>query len=212
MNQEQGTQNPTRLFIDPANPSLAAVEAACVALKTGALIIMPTETVYGIAADPANPDAMKRLYKAKGRVPDKPVARLVDSLTEVEAAGARVGDVARALAHAFWPGPLTLVLPVHNEWHGFRVPDHPVALAVLRTFAAPLAVSSANRAGTPDALTADEAIAQLGDYVERVLDSGPSVGTIPSTVARIIEERVEILRAGAITTEAIMNIAENGHD
>ncbi|OQW98094.1 MAG: threonylcarbamoyl-AMP synthase [Verrucomicrobia bacterium A1] len=200
---------PRILRVDPHNPDEGAVRAAVAALAAGRLVILPTETVYGLCADPRNEAAMAALCTAKGRPEEKKCARLVAGLDPLLRAGAILCPTARALAARFWPGPLTLVLDTPGGPEGFRWPDHAVALAVLRAFGGPLVATSANRSGEAPALTAPDAVAALGDAVEVVLDSGPVPGGVPSAVVRIHDGQVEVLRAGAIPEAQIFGPIRN---
>ena len=179
------------------------VEEAVQALARGGLILLPTETVYGLAGDLTLPGVLEKIYRAKGRPEQKPIPLLVGSWREAEAFGAQMGARARALAEKFWPGPLTMVLRTPEGFKGFRVPDDPVALAVLQRAGKALGVTSANRSGEPPAVTAAAAMEVLGDWVELALDAGPSRGGVPSTVVRVEEEQLEILRPGAIPASAL---------
>ncbi len=174
------------------------IDEAVRVLRAGGLVILPTETVYGVAAMPPVPGAENRLYEAKGRDSGKPVARLARGIEDVEAAGGRLNAAARRLANRFWPGPLTLVLPQNGGTCGYRVPDHPVPLALLDACGCVLAVTSANLSGQKDAVTAAEALAALGDHADLVLDAGPARGQNPSTVVDVTGEEPRILREGAI--------------
>ena len=178
------------------------------ALKEGRLVILPTETVYGLAADPTVPGAMERIYKAKGRPDDKPIPLLAADVAVIENSGCDLGRTGRNLAAKFWPGPLTLVVKTPEGFKGFRVPDYPVTQAVLRPWGRLLAVTSANRSGEPAATRADEAAQALGHSVAYVVDAGPSPGGVPSTVVKIDGERIEILREGAILKQRILEAAQ----
>lgn len=174
-------------------------------LRRGGLVIVPTETVYGLAADPRAAGSEASLREVKGREEGKPVALLAKDLEQVEAYGAILGPAARRLAARYWPGPLTLVLPAGmpgeggtQQYEGFRVPDHPMALALLDEVGGVLRVTSANLSGEPPAVTADEAREALDGQVNVVLDAGPAEGGVPSTVVKTEGELVEVLREGAI--------------
>jgi tRNA threonylcarbamoyl adenosine modification protein (Sua5/YciO/YrdC/YwlC family) len=189
---------PIAPFHPPTAEGIAAVAAV---LRAGRLAIIPTDTVYGLAARADSPGAMTRLYAAKARDPAKPVALLVDGVEAVRAAGARLSPAALALADAFWPGALTLVLPAATPglWEGFRVPDHEAARALIRAVAAPLAVSSANISNHPPACDAATAWQALAPHPEAVLDAGPVPGARPSTVVRVETDRLVVLRQGPIS-------------
>src|SRR5215203_2443192 len=167
-----------------------AVDAAALAIQRGRLVVLPTDTVYGVAADAFDPDAVARLLEAKGRGREMPPPVLVSTATTLDALATKVPDYARELTAAFWPGPLTLVCHDQpslrwdlGETHGtvaVRMPDHDLAREILdRT--GPLAVSSANLTGSPAATDADAAVEMLGDRVAVVVDGGATAGAIPST-------------------------------
>ena len=189
--------------VDLRHPAPQFLTEAVAALRRGGLVLVPTETVYGLAADDHNPAALERLYAAKGRPQDKPIALLAADVSELERHGAKLTPTARRLAEKFWPGPLTLVLDSPAGWIGFRIPDHPVMLALLRAWGGVLAVTSANRSGEPPATTATAALAALEPFIALALDAGPANGGVPSTVVKVDGARVEILRVGAIPEEKL---------
>jgi L-threonylcarbamoyladenylate synthase len=176
------------------------IRRAAERLNAGELVIVPTETVYGVAARADSPDALAKLYAAKGREEAKRIALFAAGLEAVRATGAQVDEIAARLAATFWPGPLTLVLPkAAGGWDGFRCPDHPVAQAWLRELGNVVpAVTSANRSGEPPALTAPDAWAALAPHVALALDAGPVAVGAASTVARIAAGEIEILRPGPV--------------
>ncbi|AKJ65088.1 Sua5/YciO/YrdC/YwlC family protein [Kiritimatiella glycovorans] len=188
--------------IDPVNPDPALLDRAARLLHDGELVVLPTETVYGVAADVRAPGARSRLFAAKGRPAGKPFARLAVDIDQVEKDGAEVGEFARSLADAFWPGPLTLVLPTEWAPRGYRAPDHAVPQGVGRRLGPQVALTSANRSGQPPACTADEAVAGLDIKPALVLDAGPSSGT-PSTVVSLAHGYPELLREGTIPFDRI---------
>ena len=177
------------------------------AVQRGRLVVLPTDTVYGIGADAFSPSAVQRLLNAKGRGRQMPPPVLVSAKTTLEALAVGVPDWARALVDELWPGPLTLVLRQQPslQWDlgetrgtvAVRMPDHDVALELLsRT--GPLAVSSANRTGLPAATRADDAEAMLGELVRVVLDAGPTPGPVPSTIVDCTGEQGRVLRQGVV--------------
>ena len=196
------------------------LSAAVNALRNGHLVIVPTDTVYGIAADPRIRGAEDRLCEAKGRDRDKPIPLLAAGISEVEKYGAILGQLERKLAEKFWPGPLTVVLAVcgrtsaaavrslrvapARHFEGFRVPDSDVTLALLREVGGVLRVTSANRSGEPPALTAQAAICSVGRFASAVLDSGAAPGGMPSSVVKVESRKVRILREGAIPARSLM--------
>ncbi len=185
------------LTVRADNADRVAARAAAM-LEAGALVVLPTETVYGLAADARRPDALARIYGAKGRDAGKPVALLAATVEAVEHYGAVLSPVARRLAAQFWPGALTLVLPCGDGVEGFRVPDHALARDIVRRCGGVLRVTSANLSGDPPALTAADALQALGAAVELVLDAGRVTGTAASTVVRVEGDRVELLRRGPV--------------
>ena len=193
----------------------AGVEAAVSALQRGELVVMPTDTVYGIAADAFSPGAVGALLEAKGRGRDMPVPVLVGAWSTLDGLADDVPERTRSVVEAFWPGGLTLVVRSApslawdlGETRGtvaVRMPLHPVALAVLaRT--GPLAVSSANRSGLPPAPDAAEAARQLGTAVAVYLDGGATDGGPASTIVDLTGERPRLLRAGAVTEKELLEL------
>ena len=181
------------------------LDAALHALETEDLVVIPTDTVYGIAAA-LTPAAIGKVFAVKGRPRDKPLPVLGASLVQLERVSA-VDDRARRLAEAYWPGPLTLVLPRSSGFEvdlgrsgdasvAIRVPDHPLARMVLERWG-PLAVTSANLSGKAPATTVDEARAWLGDRVTTYLDGGRCETTEPSTVLSLTDGP-DLVRAGPI--------------
>jgi L-threonylcarbamoyladenylate synthase len=178
-------------------------------LRAGRLVAFPTDTVYGLGADPFSDSAITALYAAKGRHEEKPLALLLSDAGDVSRLALDVSAATQRLMERFWPGPLTLVLPASPSLPellragrptvGVRMPDHSVALALLKAFGGPLAVTSANRSGEPDCLTADEVEAALGDAVAVLLDGGRSPGGAPSTVADLSGPALRILREGPVS-------------
>ncbi|MCW2631448.1 MAG: Sua5/YciO/YrdC/YwlC family protein [Pseudonocardia sp.] len=202
---------------DCADPSSRAegLAAAMTAVRAGQLIVLPTDTVYGLGCDAFNTTAVRALLAAKGRGPDLPVPVLVGSWSTINGLGLSVPQVAHDLIEAFWPGGLSLVLPHApslawdlGETRGtvmLRMPLHPVALELLRQIG-PMAVSSANRSGSPPASTADEAIAQLGESVAVYLDGGVSGEPVASTIVDLTGEEPRVLREGAVTSAELADV------
>lgn len=186
--------------INADRPDPELIRRACTLLAAGALVVVPTETVYGIACAPAH---LEKLYAAKERERGKPVARLAASFEQVEALGAKFGKHGRALASKYWPGPLTLVLDTPDGPTGFRVPAHEVPLALARAFGRPIALTSANKSGGADAVSAQEAFQSLEKSVALFLDAGECSGKISSTVVRCSENEVKLLREGAVSKAEI---------
>jgi tRNA threonylcarbamoyl adenosine modification protein (Sua5/YciO/YrdC/YwlC family) len=180
----------------PLLPQALAEARAC--LERGELVVLPTETVYGLAADPAVPGAVERLLAAKERPPDKPIPWLIPEAGWEALPGLAGCATALALGRRYWPGPVTLVVDTPDGSRGYRMPDHPVAAALLRLVGRPLAVSSANRSGQPPAATAADAARALGAAAALILDAGPAPVGIASTVVRVRGTALEVLREGAV--------------
>lgn len=190
----------------------AGVAAAALAVQRGQLVVLPTDTVYGIGADAFSPEAVRGLLAAKGRGREMPPPVLVSAATTLDALAVGVPSYARALIEALWPGPLTIVCRQQPslQWDlgdtrgtvAVRMPDHPVALELLaRT--GPLAVSSANLTGEPAATDADAAERMLGGKVEVLLDAGPTPGPVPSTIVDVTGQVGRVLRRGAVPLERL---------
>jgi L-threonylcarbamoyladenylate synthase len=187
-------------------------------LRAGLIVAVPTDTVYGIAADLALPDAIERLFAAKRRPPEKAVAVLLADMDQAETLGI-LGPAARALGERFWPGGLTLVLPVRpgavlprvlaagSPTIGVRVPDHDAPRAIARALG-PLPTTSANVSGEADARDAQEIAARLGDAVALVIDGGAIHGGPASTVVDCTWDLPVIRREGAIPAELIVETLE----
>ena len=180
-----------------------SINRAADVLRGGSLVIVPTDTVYGVAADARIKDAEEKIYRAKSRERGKPIPILAADIGQVEKYGVEFDRIERKLAEKFWPGALTLVLMTSAGTEGFRVPGYDVALELLRAAGGVLRVTSANVSGEPPALTADEAINAIGGSVELVLDAGKVSGGIPSTVAKVENGRVIVLREGAISADEL---------
>ncbi len=194
-----------------------AIPKAAEGVRHGRLVVLPTDTLYGIGADAFSPEAVRELLAAKGRGSDMPPPVLVPEPRTVEGLATSVPDYARALMREFWPGPLTVVLQAQPSlaWDlgdtggtvALRMPDDEVALALL-TEVGPLAVSSANRTGHPASRTVVEAASQLGASVEYYLDGGPVAGGLASTIVDCTREAPVILRLGALSEEQVMAVVE----
>jgi L-threonylcarbamoyladenylate synthase len=190
-----------------------AIDAAIAVIAAGGIVGVPTETVYGLAVLPTE-RPLEALVAAKGRDPGKGIALLVDGLEQLTGV-VQVPPAAARLAERFWPGPLTLVLPIRaglvlpelltggRTTLGVRVPDHVVPRSLARHLG-PLAVSSANRTGQPDALTAAELVEAVGDQARLVLDDGPVRGGRPSSVVGVTSDApIEVFREGALDRATI---------
>ena len=173
----------------------AALDEAAAILNTGGVVVIPTDTVYGLAAHPGFPDAVERLYTIKGRESGKKIALLASDAAAVEAFGFPFPEKAAQLADMHWPGALTMVLG--DE--GFRVPDHAWTRLLLAKCGGVLRVTSANLSGGSPATDAPQALADVGLSADLVVDDGVSPGGVASTVVRVCADGgIEVLRKGAI--------------
>ena len=197
------------LRLDPIHPDPVVVEHAAALLRRGGLVAFPTETVYGLGANALDPDAVAAIYAAKGRPAWNPVIAHVPDVHAARALTRHWPPAADQLAAAFWPGPLTIVLPKGShvpdvataglDAIGVRVPAHPVALALLRAAGVPIAAPSANRFTQVSPTTAQHVQSSLGDRVWLILDGGPSTVGIESTVVDLTGPDAVILRPGMIS-------------
>jgi L-threonylcarbamoyladenylate synthase len=199
---------------DP-NQRSVGIASAVGALRSGRLVVLPTDTVYGIGADAFDSTAVAALLAAKGRGRDMPVGVLVGSWHTIEGLVYTMPDGARDLIRAFWPGALSLVVTQAPslQWDlgdargtvMLRMPLHPVAIELLREVG-PMAVSSANVSGRPPAVEADDARDQLGDLVDVYLDAGRSQQQAASTIVDLTGDTPRILRAGPVSAERIAEV------
>jgi L-threonylcarbamoyladenylate synthase len=212
--------------IEPINESMIAsfmisqpeIDKAVAALRAGELVGMPTETVYGLAADAGNPLALQRIFAAKGRPTDHPLIVHLADVAQLSAWAREIPEAALALAAAFWPGPLTLILKKRPEvldlitgqqdTVGLRVPNHPVAQAVLKAFGSGVAAPSANRFGRISPTTALAVQEELGAVVEIVLDGGQCDVGVESTIVDVTGDMPVILRPGMITAAQIEKVLQ----
>ena len=182
-------------------------------LRAGGVVVIPTDTVYGIAAHPHHPQALARICTIKGRPTGKPIALLAASLDAVHAFGATVPPAAACLARAFWPGALTLVLPCGAGYEGFRIPDHAQTRELLTLCGGVLRVTSANLSGAMPATTAVDALKDVGLEADLVLDDGISPGGVASTVVKIEPDNtLTVIREGALSTALLERTWEQCHD
>lgn len=205
---------PTYDCADP-DARTEGLAAAARAVRAGRLVVLPTDTVYGLGCDAFSADAVRSLLAAKNRGPDMPVPVLVGSWSTIDGLVLGVPQSARDLIEAFWPGAVSLVLPHAPSlaWDlgstkgtvMLRMPLHPVALELLRDVG-PMAVSSANISGSPPAVTAAEAEEQLGEKVGVYLDGGRSGEPVPSTIIDLTGDELRVLREGAVTSAAVAEV------
>lgn len=188
-----------------------STEEAVRILRSGGLVAFPTDTVYGLGALAFDAGAIARIYRAKGRSESKAISVLLADLQEMRRIARRPSASALKLARRFWPGPLTVVVRAnpslpqelsHTDTVGLRIPDHPVALALLKS-GGPLAVTSANRSGGRSPRTAQEVVEAIGDQIDLILDGGVTPGGVPSTVVDCTSNPVKVLREGPIQATEI---------
>jgi tRNA threonylcarbamoyl adenosine modification protein (Sua5/YciO/YrdC/YwlC family) len=191
------------------------IAAAKRAINRGRLVVMPTDTVYGVAADAFDPAGVRRLLRAKGRSRRVPTPVLISSADTLRALATNVAPEARELSRAFWPGALTIICRQQPtlQWDlgdtrgtvAIRMPDHADALEVLAE-TGPLAVSSANTHGEPPATTVDQAYEQLGERVAVYLDAGPTPGPVASTIADATGDALRVVREGVISLDRLREV------
>ncbi|MDE0554948.1 MAG: L-threonylcarbamoyladenylate synthase [Candidatus Poribacteria bacterium] len=181
-------------------------------LKSGGIIAIPTDTVYGLAADPFNPDAVQRLYTVKGRPDGKPIPLVLSSVADVHRVSQNLPEFYFHLTDRFWPGGLTIVieakdlLPVltaGGDTVGVRIPDNPLLLQILRTFGGPAAITSANLSGEPPATSPEEIGEDLASRIDMIVDGGKTPGPVPSTVYDISVSPPVLRRHGVISEDTL---------
>jgi L-threonylcarbamoyladenylate synthase len=202
-----------RLAITATAPEQHVLAKAAEVIRSGGLVVMPTDTLYGIAADPFNAQAVERVFAAKGRGGDQPLPLVAGNEAQIVAQLGPLTDAARTLASFFWPGPLTLLLPAPASMAagvtagtarvGVRVPAHAVTRGLCLASQSLLTATSANRSGQPAVDSADRVAESVSEHVDVVLDAGPTVGGLPSTVIDVTGPELRLVRAGAIPWEAI---------
>jgi L-threonylcarbamoyladenylate synthase len=203
-------------------PDAAGVAQAVDALRRGGLIGMPTETVYGLAADATNDTAVRRIFSVKRRPETHPLIVHVAEPLELGNLTAEVTPLTRALTATFWPGPLTVIVRANQnvsravtggrDTVAVRCPAHPVAQAVIRALGRPVAAPSANRFGAVSPTTATHVVADLGDDVDIVLDGGECDVGLESTIVDCTSASLEVLRPGAVTVEQLHTLAATTSD
>lgn len=192
------------------------LKKAVTLLKEGCLVAMPTETVYGLAADAKNPEAIKKIFRAKGRPADHPLIVHIADILQLHAWAIDISPQARQLAEAFWPGPLTLILKKNSQVSdlltgrqdtiGIRIPRHPIAQALLQAFGGGVAAPSANRFGRISPTTAEAVREELGDKVDLILEGGQCEVGVESTIVDVSGEIPRVLRPGMITSRQIEEV------
>jgi L-threonylcarbamoyladenylate synthase len=203
-----------RLLVDPNCFRDEALLPAVDAIHADGLVVFPTDTLYGLAADPRSGLAVGRALMSKQRPQDQPLPLIADSVQQVRDSVGTMTPLGESLAREFWPGPLTLVIPASaslcREVHmgtgtvAVRVPDHPVARALARLSGHAVTSTSANRSGGSAPTTADDAAQSLADAFDVLLDAGPSPGGPPSTIVDVTGSEPRLIRAGAVAWERVL--------
>ena len=202
--------------MDPERPDPDIIQRAGLILRRGELVAFPTETVYGLGANALDEWAVRSIFEAKGRPADNPLIVHVARQQDLDILVDRVPEIARALVQAFWPGPLTLVLPGGRGLPGaitaglatvaVRMPAHPVALALLIAAGVPVAAPSANRSGYPSPTTAGHVLADLAGKIQLVVDGGPAGLGVESTVLDLAGHEPVVLRPGGVTPDQLTRV------
>lgn len=205
-----------QIKVDPLNPDPEVIEEAARILLRGGLVAFPTETVYGLGANALDAKAVAGIFEAKGRPPDNPLILHVACRGQVNSLTESFPGPAKMLMNVFWPGPLTLVLPVGRTVPdevtaglptvAVRMPDHPVALALIRAAGVPVAAPSANISGRPSPTTAEHVLQDLDGRIEAVLDGGPTGVGVESTVVDLTTPVPLILRPGGVAPEELREV------
>jgi L-threonylcarbamoyladenylate synthase len=202
--------------IDPQHPSPVLIARAANLLHTSKLVAYPTETFYGLGADPCSPEAVERVFAAKGRPERMALPLIAGSRAAVDLCVGDFPETAERLAAAFWPGPLTLVLWASprlpprllggGKTVGIRVSPHPVAAALAIAFGGPIVATSANRSGLSAPITALEVEQALGDDQALILDAGPTRGGQTSTVLDLTADPPRVVRSGAVSVSSVERV------
>ena len=189
------------------------IKAAVDCLKSGGIIAIPTDTVYGLGADPFNVDAVQKLYTLKGRPEEKPIPLVLGSVEDVQQVAQNLPDFFFHLTERFWPGGLTIIVQSKNllpqltaggTTVGLRIPNQPLLLEILQEFGGPIAITSANLSGQPAATSPQEFGTELSSKIDCIVDDGQTSGPIPSTVYDISVSPPQVRREGVISSETLM--------
>ena len=196
-----------------AQPTSQNINQAADMIKNGGLIAYPTETVYGLGADPHNAEAVQKIFIAKGRAEDKGIILLIRGADDLSTLVRTVPPTAQILIEAFWPGPLTLVFRANPDLSpallggrdtiALRHSSSSIASQLLTVLGGPLTSTSANRSTEPPARSACEVENALGEHLDLILDGGPSASTLPSTLVDVSADRAILLREGAISVQKL---------
>jgi L-threonylcarbamoyladenylate synthase len=208
-----------RVFVDPGAPQRDAIQEAAKWIRTGGLVALTTDTLYGLAVDPFQSEAVARLFAAKGRAPDQGLPLIAADEQQIAAHLGALPAMGTALARRFWPGPLTLLMPAPASLGppvtggsgrvGVRVPAHDIARMICRAADRPITATSANLSGRPATADPDEVERTLGDLVDLLIDAGPAPGGLPSTIVDVTGREPRIVRAGAVSQDDIQTCLDS---
>ncbi|WP_349410873.1 L-threonylcarbamoyladenylate synthase [Pseudalkalibacillus sp. SCS-8] len=196
-----------------------AIQEAAMWIREGEVIAFPTETVYGLGANACSNSAIEKIFKAKGRPSDNPLIVHIANEKQLEQAAASWSETAKRLMDAFWPGPLTIILPKKESIAdrttagltsvGIRMPDHPVALALIEAAGVPIAAPSANRSGKPSPTIGEHVYKDLNGRIKGIIDAGTTGVGLESTVVEVIGEQVTILRPGGVSKQQLESVVDH---
>ena len=208
------TQSPLRITVSAACPDAEAIGHAASLLRRGAIAAIPTDTLYGLAADPFSSAAVQRIFSIKDRASERALPLVAASLEQVDAQLGTLPLVGQRLARQFWPGPLTLVITAPativadvtggGTTVGVRVPDHTVTRALCEACGTPLTATSANISGQPPTSDPEEVMRRLGERIDVLVDAGVTPGGPPSTIVDVTGDFPRLIRAGAIAWDRVL--------
>jgi L-threonylcarbamoyladenylate synthase len=203
-----------RVFVDPGSPQRDAIQEAAKWILSGGVVALPTDTLYGLAADPFSPDAVARVFRGRGRAGERALPLIAADVQQVSAHLGPLSATAARLAERFWPGPLTLLVAAPRALAhdvtggtgrvGVRVPADDVARAICRAAGRPLTATSANVSGEPATADPDHVERTLGDRIDLLIDAGPTRGGAASTIVDATAAPLALVRAGAIPWAEIL--------
>ncbi len=207
------------LKIDPNNPDMNKIKLAATVIRNGGLVAFPTETVYGLGANALDDEAVQKIFIAKNRPIDNPVIVHIANIDDLYMLAEKIPEEALKLASRFWPGPLTLLLKkselvpdittANLDTVAIRMPNHPIALALIKESEVPIAAPSANLSGRPSPTTAEHVIRDLNGKIDVIIDGGDVTFGVESTVLDLTSEPPYILRPGPVTIEEIKTVIKN---
>jgi L-threonylcarbamoyladenylate synthase len=201
-----------RVFVDPGAPQRDAIDEAAMWIRRGGIVAYPTDTLYGLGADPFSGAAVARVFEVKGRPSDRALPLIAADAAQVEARLGRLSATAARLAAKFWPGPLTIVMPAPralardvaaNGTVGVRVPAHDIARRIAAIADTPITATSANITGRPATADPDDVERALGGTIDLLIDAGPTRGGAPSTIVDVTGREARLVRAGAVPWEEV---------